>query len=215
MLKIETFTFNPFEENTYVLSDSTGECIIIDPGCYTKEEKSELERFITAQKLKPVRILLTHAHIDHILGNNFLAGKYQIPIQMCKIEEGLLKAAPEYGKMWGIECESSPEPELFVEEGKDVCFGNTTLKTFFTPGHSPGSFSYYHKETNALFSGDVLFMQSIGRTDLPGGDFDTLIKSIKEKLFKFPDSVRVYSGHGPTTTIGFEKENNPFLQTEE
>lgn len=211
MLKIEVFTFNPFEENTYVLSDTSGECIIVDPGCYSIEEKRELEGYITSQKLKPVRILLTHAHIDHILGINFLTGRYQIPIEMCKIETGLLKAAPEYGKMWGIACEPCPEPELFVEEGKDVHFGNTLLKTFFTPGHSPGSFSYYNEETKALISGDVLFKQSIGRTDLPGGDLETLMRSIKDKLFLLPNSVTVYSGHGPETTIGDEKENNPFL----
>jgi hydroxyacylglutathione hydrolase len=211
MLNIDIFTFNPFEENTYVLSDSSGECIIVDPGCYSMEEKRELEGFITEKKLKPVRILLTHAHIDHILGNNFLTGRYQIPIQMSKIETGLLKAAPEYGKMWGIDCEPSPEPELFVEESKDIQFGNTRLKTLFTPGHSPGSFSYYHKETQTLISGDVLFRQSIGRTDLPGGDLETLMSSIKNKIFLLPDSVKVYSGHGPVTTIGFEKENNPFL----
>jgi hydroxyacylglutathione hydrolase len=208
---IQSFTFNPFEENTYVVSDETRECIIIDPGCYTDDEKAEIAKYIGDNKLKPVKILLTHAHIDHILGNNFLTGKYNIPIQMSIIETGLLQAAPEYGKMWGIAAEPSPEPQLFVDEGTDVTFGNTILKTIFTPGHSPGSFSYFHKETGNLFSGDVLFMQSIGRSDLPGGDYNLLLKSIKEKLLRLDDNTVVWSGHGPSTTIGDERENNPFL----
>ena len=211
MLNIRSFTFNPFEENTYVISDDTLECIIIDPGCYSLEEKRELERYIASNNLKPVKILLTHAHIDHILGNNFVAGKYNIPIQMSSIETALLLAAPEYGKMWGIAAEPSPEPVLFVTEGIEITFGKTTLKTIFTPGHSPGSFSYYHEETKNLFSGDVLFMQSIGRTDLPGGDYETLIRSIKEKILLLEDDIVVYPGHGPSTTIGEERENNPFL----
>ncbi len=210
-MKIQPFTFNPFEENTYLLYDDSQECIIMDPGCYSKEEKQSLVHYITANKLKPVRILLTHAHIDHILGNNFLAGKYSLPIQMSNIEIDLLKAGPQYGMMWGVEMEPSPEPTMFVEEGDDITFGNTTLKTFFTPGHSPGSFSYYHPETKSLIAGDVLFMQSIGRTDLPGGDYDTLMKSIKEKLLLLDDDVNVYPGHGPATTIGAERIHNPFL----
>lgn len=208
---IHCFTFNPFAENTYVISDETRECIIIDPGCYTVNEKREIQKYIDDNKLKPVRILLTHSHIDHILGNNFIAGKYNIPIQMSEIETGMLRAAPEYGKMWGIETEPSPEPTMFIEEGIDVSFGNINLKTIFTPGHSPGSFSFYHSETNNLFSGDVLFMQSIGRTDLPGGDFNQLISSIKEKLFLLSDDIVVWPGHGPSTTIGDERTGNPFL----
>ena len=211
MLKIKSFTFNPFEENTYVISDESSECIILDPGCYSMEEKREIENYIFSNKLKPVKILLTHAHIDHILGNNFITGKYGIPIQMSSIETALLKAAPEYGRMWGIEAEPSPDPELFVQDGIDIKFGETVLKTIFTPGHSPGSFSYYHVETKNLFSGDVLFMQSIGRTDLPGGDYETLIRSIKEKFFRLDDEVIVHSGHGPFTTIGSERRHNPFL----
>jgi hydroxyacylglutathione hydrolase len=211
MLKIQSFPFNPFEENTYILSDETSECIIIDPGCYTAEEKQELDEYISNNKLKPVKILLTHAHIDHILGNRHVAVKYSIPIQMSAIEVQLLKAASEYGKMWGIETEPSPEPTLFVEEGKEIKFGNTVLKPFFTPGHSPGSFSYLHEQSKNLFSGDVLFMQSIGRTDLPGGNYETLMRSIHEKLLILNDDIVVYPGHGPATTIGEERNSNPFL----
>ena len=211
MLNIKSFTFNPFEENTYIVSDDTKECIIIDPGCYSLEEKRELEQYIALNNLIPVKILLTHAHIDHILGNNFVAGKYNIPIQMSSIETALLLAASEYGKMWGIVAEPSPEPVLFVNEAIEITFGKSNLKTIFTPGHSPGSFSYYHEETKNLFSGDVLFMQSIGRTDLPGGDYDTLLRSINEKILLLDDEVIVYSGHGPSTTIGSERRHNPFL----
>ena len=211
MLHIKTFTFNPFQENTYVLSDSTGECIILDPGCYESFEKKELSGFISDSNLRPVKILLTHTHIDHILGNSYLAGKYQIPIEMSEMETPMLEAAKEYGTLWGIQVEPSPAPALFVTEGKDVSFGNTRLKVLFTPGHSPGSFSFYHQDTKSLFSGDVLFYESIGRTDLPGGDYDTLLSSIRRKLFTLPDDITVYPGHGPSTTIGHEKKFNPFL----
>ena len=211
MLNIKSFTFNTFEENTYVISDDTLECLIIDPGCYSLEEKRELERYIASNNLIPVKILLTHAHIDHILGNNFVSGKYNIPIQMSSIETSLLEAAPEYGKMWGISAEPSPKPALFVKEGIEIIFGKSSLRAIFTPGHSPGSFSYYNEKTKNLFSGDVLFMQSIGRTDLPGGDYETLIRTIEEKILSLEDDVIVYSGHGPSTTIGNERKNNPFL----
>jgi hydroxyacylglutathione hydrolase len=212
MITIHSFTFNPFQENTYIVSDETSDCIIIDPGCYTKNEKQILVDFISDKKYRPVKILLTHSHIDHILGNNFLAGKYGIPIEMSEIEIPLLMAASEYGKMWGIDAEPSPEPTLFITEGKNIVFGNTLLKAIFTPGHSQGSFSFLHAESNSLFSGDVLFMQSIGRTDLPGGNYDVLMKSIKEKLLILDDEIKVYPGHGPSTTIGNERRTNPFLQ---
>jgi len=210
-MQVHTFTFNPFAENTYVLWDETGECIIIDPGCYTQEEKRELLDFIESKGLRPVRIVLTHAHIDHILGNNFLTGKYGIKIQLSFIEQPLLAAAPEYGTMWGIGMEPSPPADTDIQEGEDITFGKTKLKTLFTPGHSPGSFSFLHEESNTLIAGDVLFMQSIGRTDLPGGDYDTLMQSIQEKLLALDDKIKVYPGHGPSTTIGAERKKNPFL----
>lgn len=211
-MRIQTFTFNPFEENTYVISDESKECVIIDPGCYTREEKREIQQYIENEGLIPVKILLTHAHIDHVLGNNFLTGKYNIPIQMSFIETDMMQAAVEYGKMWGIAVEPSPSPQIGVSEPEEVTFGKTKLKAFFTPGHSPGSFSYLHTESKNLFSGDVLFMQSIGRTDLPGGDYQTLINSITEKLLVLDDDIVVYPGHGPATTIGAERRMNPFLK---
>ena len=210
-MQFRTFTFNPFEENTYVLWDDTKECIIIDPGCYEEHEKKELSDFIEKNELQPVKILMTHAHIDHMLGNNYLTGLYDIPIQLSFIETSLLNAVREYGQMWGINAEPSPNPEYDVKENQNVTFGNTILIPYFTPGHSPGSFSFLNKESKNLFSGDVLFMQSIGRTDLPGGDYATLIRSIREKLMVLEDDIKVHPGHGPSTTIGAERRGNPFL----
>lgn len=211
MLKIDSFTFNPFQENTYVLSDESGECIIIDPGCYDAEEKEELAIFIDSKGLKPVKILLTHAHIDHVLGINFLAGKYGLPIVMNSIETELLKSASIYGQMWGIQVEPAPDPQEFLKDGDTFTFGKTELEVLFTPGHSPGSLSFYHRPTKQLIAGDVLFYGSIGRTDLPGGNFETLEKSIQTKLYTLEDDVIVYSGHGQSTTIGHEKRTNPFV----
>ncbi len=211
MITVKSFTFGPFEENTYILFDETRECIIMDPGCYDQNEKRELAGFIESEKLKPVKLINTHAHIDHILGNNFVAGKYSIQLEMNEHDVALLKAAPTYGQMWGINAEPSPEPHTLLNEGDVVKFGNSTFEVLFTPGHSAGSISFYSRADNFVIAGDVLFNGSIGRTDLPGGDFDTLIRSIKEKLFPLGDSCKVYSGHGPETSIGFERENNPFL----
>ncbi len=211
MITVNSFTFGPFEENTYVLHDETMQCIILDPGCYTADEKRELADFIEINKLKPVKLINTHAHIDHMLGNNFVAGKYNLKLEMNEHDVKLLKAAPTYGQMWGINAEPSPDPDVLLKEGDVVEFGNSKLEALFTPGHSEGSISFYCREDDFVIAGDVLFYGSIGRTDLPGGNFDTLISSIKEKLFPLGDSCKVYSGHGPETSIGFEKENNPFL----
>jgi hydroxyacylglutathione hydrolase len=211
MLSVDTFTFNPFQENTYILSDNSKECIIIDPGCYTEGERKELQDFISSKGLKPVRLINTHAHIDHILGNKFVAETYSLKVEMNELELPVLHALSTYASMWGIEPEPSPEPEILLKEGDVITFGNNSLEILFTPGHSSGSLSFYSRDAQLIIAGDVLFKTSIGRTDLPGGDFDTLIKSIREKLFPLEDATKVYPGHGPPTTIGFEKKNNPFL----
>lgn len=211
MLEVKCFPFNPFQENTYVLYDETRECVIIDPGCYSPEEKQELATFISENKLTPMKLLLTHAHIDHILGNNFVTGKYGLKIEMNEHDVKLLQAAPSYGTMWGINCEPSPDPEVMLKEGDTISFGNTELEIYFTPGHSAGSICFYNRKKNVVIAGDVLFYESIGRTDLPGGNHPTLIKSIKEKLFPLGEACTVYPGHGPETTIGHEMKNNPFL----
>ena len=210
-MRIKTFTFNPFQENTYILYDETKDCVIIDPGCYEKFEKDELANFIETNHLKPVRLLNTHCHIDHVLGNYFVADRYQLKLEIHQGELQQLRATAVYGPTYGIFMEPSPEPSSFLNEGDAVKFGNTTLEIFFTPGHSPASICFYNRDEKKLIAGDVLFYQSIGRTDLPGGNHHQLLNSIREKLFVLPDDVIVYPGHGPETKIGFEKKYNPFL----
>ena len=210
-LTVHTFTFNPFQENTFVLSDETGECIIVDPGCYEPHEREELESFISSRGLKPVRLVNTHCHIDHVLGNRFVQDTYNLQLELSMLEIPLLNAVAEYGSQFGIHCEASKEPFAFLAEGEAVTFGTTSLALLHTPGHSPGGMCLYHEKEKVIVAGDVLFQMSIGRTDLPGGDYDTLIASIREKLFVLPDDVTVYPGHGPSTTIGYEKQHNPFL----
>jgi glyoxylase-like metal-dependent hydrolase (beta-lactamase superfamily II) len=210
-MKIKKFTFNPFEENTYVVYDDTMECAIIDPGCYMPEEKEVLLQFIEKSKLKPVLLLNTHCHVDHIFGNKLIYEKYGLKPQFHQSELMLLQAAGEYSKQWGIYLDPSPLAEHFLTEGEQVKFGETTFSCVLAPGHSPGSLCFYQKDHNLIISGDVLFQMSIGRYDLPGGDEKTLLHSIREKLFTLPDEVKVLPGHGPETTIGFEKMYNPLL----
>lgn len=212
MALVAKFTFNPFQENTYVVYDDSGECIIFDPGCATADEKKQLSSFIEANKLKPVRLINTHCHLDHVFGNRYVSEHYGLGLEIHEGELPVLKAVPQICIMYGLpQPELSPTPSAFLEPGTSVTFGNTTLKILFTPGHSPASISFYCAESNFVIAGDVLFYESIGRTDLPGGDFATLIQSIKTQLFPLGDEVRVYSGHGEDTTIGHEKEHNPFL----
>ena len=210
-MQIATFTFNEFSENTYVLFDDTKQCAIIDPGCHSASEQAELVNFITQQNLKPTLLLNTHCHIDHVLGNAFVAKKYNLPLHLHQKELETYKDTDRWAKMFGMVVEEIPEPQVYINEGQTLNFGNTNLQILLTPGHSIASLSFYEPQTKQLISGDVLLYQSIGRTDLPGGNFETLITSIKTKLFVLPDETDVYSGHGPKTSIGFEKKNNPFL----
>ena len=211
MLRVHSFTFNPFEENTYVLFDETKECVIIDPGCLTAEEQKDLAGFISGNSLRPVRLLNTHCHIDHVFGNRFVADKYKLDLEMHLSDLPVLHSLGKVSEMYGIPCQPSPEPKIFLEEGGRILFGDSELEIFFTPGHSPGHVVFYSAKENFVISGDVLFLQSIGRTDLPGGDYDTLIRSINEKLFLLADETKVFPGHGPATSIGHERRNNPFL----
>jgi len=211
MINIHFFTFNGFQENTYILYDETKECVIIDPGCYSNEEQSTLASFITKNNLIPVKLLNTHCHIDHVLGNNFVATKYKIGLEMHEKDIPTLHATPEYGHLYGFNIDKSPEPTTLLNEGDVIDFGNSKLDILFTPGHSAGHIVFVAKEEKFIIGGDVLFYGSIGRTDLPGGDHNTLIHSIKTKLLTLSDNYKVYSGHGQSTTIGFERVNNPFL----
>jgi hydroxyacylglutathione hydrolase len=178
MATVKCFVFNPFQENTYVLFDETRECVIIDPGMYDAEEENELKNFIESENLKPVKLLNTHCHIDHIFGNRFVLNTFQIPFYAHQMETDNLEKAALYGNIFGVKLGVQPKPDFFLKENDEVSFGNTKLKVLFTPGHSAGSVSFYSEPDGYVIGGDVLFQRSIGRTDLPGGDYDTLIRSI-------------------------------------
>ncbi|MDW3208585.1 MAG: MBL fold metallo-hydrolase [Reichenbachiella sp.] len=210
MIQIQNFVFNPFMENTYVLYDETKEAIIIDPGCYEQAEKDELTDFIETNELKVVKLINTHCHIDHVFGNAFVKKKYGVTLTIHKEDEATLKSVEVYAPAYGFQNFENTEAEEFFDEGDQIKFGNSTLDIFFTPGHAPGHVVLVNQEQNICIGGDVLFDGSIGRTDLPGGDFDTLIKSIHEKVFALEDETVVYPGHGGTTTVGKEKVSNPF-----
>jgi glyoxylase-like metal-dependent hydrolase (beta-lactamase superfamily II) len=211
MIRIKVFVFNPFQENTYVLHDETLECVIIDPGCYGPVEEKQLSDYIASNHLKPVALINTHAHIDHILGNNFMHQTYGLKPLLHKAGEIFLKSAPEHGKMFGFNVDEMVLPEQFLEDNETFRFGNSNLEIRYTPGHVDGSVCLVNHENRFVITGDVLFNQSIGRTDLPTGDFDLLIQSITQKLYTLPDDYLVYPGHGPATTIGDEKLGNPFV----
>lgn len=212
MTKIASFTFNPFAENTYLLYDDSGNCIIIDPGCYQAFEKQILVEFIEKHQLKPKRLLNTHCHIDHMLGNKFIAERYGLELECHILEEKLLGYASAYGSEMGIKVEISPAPQKYIEEDDLITCGEIELKALLAPGHSPGSLCFYSQKDGFLIGGDVLFYGSVGRSDLPGGDWPTLEKSIKTKLMTLPDETVVYPGHEQSTTIGFERKYNPFIQ---
>lgn len=210
MLKVVSFVFNPLQENTYLLYDETRECVVVDPGCYEKEEEQELEQHIASAQLNVVMVLNTHCHVDHVLGNAFVKERYRVPLYIHKIEEPYLRAVPSYASNYGFFRYSDATADGYLSEGEDIAFGSQKLKVLFTPGHSPGHVVFYHEESRQLIGGDVLFYNSIGRSDLPGGNSSALIESIHNKLFTLPDDVTVFPGHGPETTIGFEKRTNPF-----
>ena len=211
MISIKKFTFNQVQENTFIAYDETGECVIIDAGCYFDNERKELDDFISAKQLKPVRLINTHCHFDHIMGITHCRTKYQIDFQAHESEVPLIEQASEHGDLFGIPMEAVDAPDSFFEEGDRITFGNSYLMVIEAPGHSPGGVVFYNPEQNILIAGDVLFYGSIGRTDLPGGSFERLVGNIKTKLLTLPDETMVYCGHGPETTIGFEKKTNPFL----
>lgn len=212
MIQVKSFVCNPYQENTFILFDESGECVTIDPGVYTAVEQNALSNFIKDNALTPVLLLNTHCHIDHVVGNKYVHDTYGLLPQCHKGELPVLAAVPSYSVAVGIRYEVSPLPEVFLEEGQTISFGNSTLEVIFAPGHSPAHICFYSKTDNFLIGGDVLFYGSIGRTDLPGGNFDTLIKNIKEKLLILPNDCIVYPGHGGETTIGFEKAHNHYLR---
>ncbi len=211
MIQIKKFTFNPVQENTYVLYDETGECIIVDAGCYFDYEQKELSDFIAENQLKPVKLVNTHCHFDHIFGITYCRAKYNIPFvahaEDLFLIEGIIASADRFG----IPAEPVDAPDDYLKEGDVVEFGNSKLEVIHVPGHAPGHVVLYSKEQAFLMAGDVLFYGSIGRTDLPKGNHGQLISNIQQKLLILPEETKVYSGHGPETSIGFEKTSNPFL----
>jgi len=212
MLTVKEFIFNPVQENTYILYNEEKQCCIIDPGCYFEKEKQELKRFIEDQRLQPVLLLNTHCHLDHVFGNKFLHDTWGLKLHIHEKEKPVLEFAPASGEMWDLPFDNYEGELVFIKEGSDIKVGDDILEIRFTPGHSPGHVCLYDEADGFAISGDVLFNGSIGRTDLPGGDFDTLINSIQTQLFTLSDETKIYSGHGPMTTVGLEKMNNPFVK---
>ncbi len=210
-LSVHSLTYNPFQENTYLIIAPSDECIVIDPGCFDQSEREDLLYTIQTLGLKPVRLINTHCHIDHILGNAFVAREFNLGLEIHQGEVPVLQAGTAVAGMYGIPYELSPEPTSFLKEGEIVDLNGRPLKVLFTPGHSPASICLYNERDGWVIGGDVLFYESIGRTDLPGGHHETLLNSIRNQLFVLPNETIVYPGHGPETTIGHEKLFNPFL----
>lgn len=212
-MNIKVFAFNPIQENTFVLYDeSTSECAIIDPGCYNDGEFDQLKNFISTNKLSPVKLINTHCHFDHIFGVDRCRQQWGLKWEAHPDDAFLVANVTTQAAMFGVTIAPIQQAEIELQDGTEITFGRTTLKAIHVPGHSPGSICLYNQASKTLIAGDVLFRGSIGRTDLPHGDYDTLIKGIKEKLLILPDDITVYPGHGPSTTIGFEKAKNPFLR---
>ncbi len=212
MIKVEKFVVNPLQENSFVLSDETLQCVFIDPGFYYPEEFSEIKEYIAACNLKPQKITNTHCHFDHIMGVEFIRNQFQIPFYVHSDDNFWIEKAVTQGEMFGFEMQPVSPADGFFKEDEKLKFGNSELQIIHVPGHSPGHVVFYNEKEGFLIAGDVLFYGSIGRTDLPGGNFETLVAGIKSKLFQLPPDTKVYCGHGQETTIGFEKNSNPFLK---
>ena len=211
MLAVKSFVFSPVQENTYVLSGPKDACVIIDPGCYFGNERAELQEFIEQQGLSPRFLLNTHCHLDHVSGNKFVHETWDLPLHLHENELPVLALAPQMGLEWGMPFENYRGEHVFLVPGQEIVLDEDRLRILFLPGHSPGSVGFYCAEQGFLIGGDVLFRESIGRTDLRGGDHATLLRSIREQLWPLPDDTVVYPGHGEATTIGWEKRHNPFL----
>jgi len=213
MLHVKKFSVNPFQENSYVLFTNDKNAVIIDPGFSNEVEEKQLLTFIATNQLTVEAIWLTHAHIDHIMGLSFCKNQFKVPVYMHSLEKANLAMGADLAARYGLPFNNfSDSIDFELDQMERINLGNETFEIHFTPGHSAGSVSFYNKELKCIFSGDVLFLQSIGRTDLPGGNHQKLQKTIVEKMYTFPAETIVYSGHGAETSIGFEKENNPFFR---
>ncbi|MFH2095869.1 MAG: MBL fold metallo-hydrolase [Bacteroidota bacterium] len=211
MISLKSFAFNPYQVNTYLLYDETGECLVIDPGCYFDKETDTLRLFIERQNLKPVRIMNTHSHFDHTIGNRFVSELYRVGIWLHEADIELYGKSSDSAKIFGLSVEPQPDPEGTIADNEIIRFGNSEIRAIHAPGHSEGSLLYYSEVQKFVICGDVLFSGSIGRTDLPGGNMETLLRTINTKLLVMDDETTVYCGHGPHTNIGMERRTNPFL----
>ncbi len=210
-MKIKSFVFNPFYENTYLISSEKGNCLIFDPGCYEDYEVAELKEYIHMNDLKVVGIINTHCHIDHVLGNDVLKAAYKVPLKIPTNEKEVFDSVPAYAPQWGMAGYRHAEVDEWLGEGT-LDLDEVSMKMIEVPGHSPGHLIFYIENEKVVIGGDVLFRESIGRTDLPGGNHEDLLKNIQEKVYTLPDDVEVFPGHGPSTTIGHEKVYNPFVK---
>jgi glyoxylase-like metal-dependent hydrolase (beta-lactamase superfamily II) len=211
MTHVHQLTYGPFAENTYLISDEDGNTLVIDPGMYDAQENARMFEYLNAQKLKPVRLILTHAHLDHVFGVNWFHSQYGLSPEVHEKEMIVYNSAQAVAMQYGLSMDKLVGAEVALVEGTTFTFGDAQFEIRFTPGHSPGSVCFYNESEKYVISGDVLFQGSVGRTDLPGGDTDTLLRSIQSQVLTMPDDVIVYSGHGPLTTVGQERVSNPYL----
>ncbi len=212
MLYTQSFVFNPFQENTYVIYNDKKQCWIVDPGMSNEVETNHFNSYIADNKLVPQAIINTHTHLDHIFGVAAVKDKYHVPFGIHELDLPVLNGAAGSAMLFGFDFKNAPEPDFFISEQKILPIGDDDeLEILLVPGHSPGSIAFYSPSAGWVIAGDALFSGSIGRTDLPGGNHNQLITSIRTQLFKLPESTIVYSGHGPSTTIGIEQKTNPFL----
>lgn len=211
MINVKIFTFNPLQENTYLLYNEKKECVIIDPGCYFEAEREQLKQFVSENDLQPRLLVNTHCHLDHVFGNRFIAETYGLELFLHPGEKVVLEHAPTSGLMWNLPFDNYVGATHDLVPGESIQLGEDTMKILFVPGHSPASVAFYNEKQGILIAGDVLFRESVGRTDLPGGNPDTLVNSIMTEFYVLPDETVVYSGHGPQTTIGHEKKFNPYV----
>ena len=212
MLKIKVFPQNPYQMNTHLLYDESGAGVLIDAGNSNEQELQEITDFVTREQIDLKMLLNTHAHIDHIVGNNAIIEKFGVELYAHKAGLRFYEEAGQFSASLGFDLKQAHLPDHFIEDGDEIPFGNTTLKVLYTPGHADGSVCFYSEKDQIVVVGDVLFQQSIGRTDLPTGDFDLLAHSIRSKLYTLPPDTEVFPGHGPTTRISYEKLDNPFVR---
>ena len=211
MLNVKIFQFNPLQENTYLIFNEEQYCMVVDPGCYSDQERQQLLQFVASKGLRPVLLVNTHCHLDHVFGNKFIHEQFGLELHIHEGEQKVLEMAPTSGLMWNLPFDNYQGKLHFIDESLPLQLGNDRLEILFTPGHSPASISFYSQNDDLLIAGDVLFRESVGRTDLPGGNSDILAQSIRTKLYTLPDETIVYPGHGIPTTIGHEKHHNPFI----